>query len=560
MIAGQRKLPDTMARWLLTLLLAASAVVLTPSASLADTTSDGTNDSYWNVGAPDNLDLPTDQPVYAVASDADLEALLNCLNALTPGSDNVDCSRSGAVGVCTDGWCTGYFSGYTTTFTLYTVEQNWAQWEAECKPLMEGRQPDGTNSFQAARDCSLRVGCEIHSDTTATTLSVFCPFAAGSPLGQLTLEDAIAPPSSGITSLPVLGPPEKVARDLAVSTGAALVLGVLALLPTQLINSTLSANSWILDRFRRKHRREVSGGSPGRGTARKVVSAIAAFVVASVAVGFVDPDFGTSWQSLSVVAMALGAFLLINLCATVLVWLIFRRRAAVDVPSIDVQFGYLVVIVATVLISRLLGLDPAIVFGAILAIETGRILTQNKSEALTLSGRLERATGFALMGLGFLAWLGYQTLALMGQEGATGVSIIQAFLSVLTIETIATLPILMLPLAFLPGSLIFAWSKWRWAVVYLLGLTLFIFVLVPLPDSWSETGQTLGSWSLIIVAYGVFAVAVWGLFAWLGARRKVPNEAGGTSPEAPPTDPETAQPEDRALGRNRNCDQATRNQ
>lgn len=43
---------------------------------------------------PKNLDLPSDQPVYAAASEADLEALLDCLNALTRQEPIWECLRA----------------------------------------------------------------------------------------------------------------------------------------------------------------------------------------------------------------------------------------------------------------------------------------------------------------------------------------------------------------------------------------------------------------------------------------------------------------------------------
>jgi hypothetical protein len=529
---GARRLKETstIVRWILTLMLVAGAILFQPVPSHANTTDSGSNDVYWNVPAPENLELPEAQQVYAVASAADLENLLRCLDRPNPASNNVDCSESGAVGVCMNGWCSGHFSGVTTTFALHTVAQNWIQWEAECRPLMETTQPVGGDTFTAGRDCSIRVGCQVDSDPSGATLSVYCPFFASAPLGELIVESESSDGAGAITSLPILGPPEKVVRDLALSAGTAVVLGVLALLPTQLINSTLSANAWVLDRFRRKPKKEGAELQGKQGNTRRVVTAIGAFLLASALVGFVDPDFGTTWQSLEVVALAFGAFVLVNLVGTVMVWLLFRRKSLLDVPSIEVNWGYLVVIAVTVLMSRILGLDPVIVFGAILAIETGKILVKQKREVQKLAGQMEQSAGLSLMTLGFAAWAGYQALELTGVSEPTAIAALKAFLSVVTVETLATLPILLLPLAFLPGSVIFAWSKWRWGVVYLLGLTLFVFVLIPLPDSWSETGQTLGSWSLAIVAYGLFSVVIWAAFAALGSRREAQQSQAGRTP------------------------------
>jgi hypothetical protein len=91
----------------------------------------------------------------------------------------------------------------------------------------------------------------------------------------------------------------------------------------------------------------------------------------------------------------------------------------------------------------------------------------------------------------------------------------------------------LVPLRFLPGQKIWAWSRWRWALLWGAGLALFAHVLVypvtvaqPNPDPASLT-TTLASVSV----YGAVAVGFWLFFRWRGGGDSAVGEGTGPAGE-----------------------------
>ena len=89
----------------------------------------------------------------------------------------------------------------------------------------------------------------------------------------------------------------------------------------------------------------------------------------------------------------------------------------------------------------------------------------------------------------------------------------------------------LIPIRFLPGQKIFAWSRWRWALLWGAGLALFAHVLMypvtlaqPSPDP-ATLATTLVSAGL----YGAIAVGFWAAFRYRAAR----NEESGSEAAGP---------------------------
>ena len=109
----------------------------------------------------------------------------------------------------------------------------------------------------------------------------------------------------------------------------------------------------------------------------------------------------------------------------------------------------------------------------------------------------------------------------------------------------------LIPISFMPGQKIFAWSKWRWALLWGAGLALFAHVLVypvtlaqPSPDPASLT-TTLISAGL----YGALAIIFWLAFRRYDSRLAAAAPQGGQVPvsEDVPTldtEPPAAEPEE----------------
>jgi hypothetical protein len=439
------------------------------------------------------------------------------------------------------------------TFTVYALVQDYTELRRACDsdPELWGT--------QAYFDCANRVGCEAGEGW------VSCPTKILEEGASFTIDPAdyrvneLAPqaqeildttgavrqePSAGAATgledesvfglLPRLGPPEEVIRRLALSVGIAIVFVVLALLPTQLINSVLEVHGRaIAARARRlllRGKNAVADQAPRtKNRLQKTLHAVVVFFLASLMVGFVEPDFGFNVMSLRLFLTGFASFLVINFVAIVLVWLLFRKRAQVEMPHLEVHFSYLAVIAATVLVSRLLALEPVIVFGVVLVIESGRVIAQTGEQIEALNGRLAYASGLLTLALGILTYAGYHGARGALLEGSLSQVALSEFFAIVTIEALATLPVLLLPLTFLPGYHLFRWSKVRWFATFVSSLALFIFVLIPLPDSWASAGVSLALWTFVLVAYSLFAAGFWAFFAAKTRRAEAAKSAIATN-------------------------------
>lgn len=316
------------------------------------------------------------------------------------------------------------------------------------------------------------------------------------------------------------------AQKVALAGGVAVVLGILILLPTQLINSTLEANSHHLRRigenlrlrvFRRADLDKGFENQPRElaksGITRffSLVRALPVFVVASAITSFAEPSFGLNGLTLRFFLTALFTFLILNYGSVVLVWALFRRNVDSVLPSVQVRYFYLLILLLTVLVSRVFNFEPVVVFGAVLAFETGRVITHRVGEnpELKVSAKMQFTSILVLIAIGVSSWLGYSALEFSGSANTNAKSLLGEFFAALTIEGLATLPLVLLPLRFMPGSLIYRWNTPIWFLLFFISTGLFILMLLPLEQSWETVTSTLLTWLLNFLIYSLIAFLIW---------------------------------------------------
>jgi hypothetical protein len=249
-------------------------------------------------------------------------------------------------------------------------------------------------------------------------------------------------------------------------------------------------------------------------------------LLSAVIAGFADPDYGWNGMSLRLLITFLAVFLVLNYGGAI-VKRIFGSHRGRDVrPRITARPIYLVIILVTILFGRGTEINPALVFGSVLALDYGLQATGSlRSAVATLAG----AVWAAVLGLGafagytflvanpissFVEWQQIDPTAAFRVHELTqfGNVAIGEFLSALCIAALSSLPIALLPFAFLEGSNLWRRSKIVWVIAYAMGAAVYSYVLVPLPASWDEISSTFSSWIGVYVAYAVFAVALWALF------------------------------------------------
>jgi hypothetical protein len=362
----------------------------------------------------------------------------------------------------------------------------------------------------------------------------------------------VAPPPGATGSTPVPGsavpspfgadePHERPALSAAlrepgdVSTDAGLLLAnvalalvmVLLVFPAELFNATLEEHyddvrRWlrtplgILDRAGRL----VEARGP-RGGFILVTAATA------VLYGFLDPDLGGDAASFAMVA---GVGLAIAASVLVLGWAMRRYRAAgpSDRGVLRAYPAALVVALACVIVSRIAGFQPGYLYGIV----AGFVFTS------ALSRHDEgRSTAYAaIVGLvvSLLAWIAWVPIKGSVEDGGNVVTLtLDAFLAAMFIGGLQALVFGFIPLRFLPGAKVWAWSKVAWVALFAIGSFGFLHVLLHPEDEYTGSVTTM---IVLFVAFTAVSVAFWAYF-----RRRSPSTgeliAAGGGPPGPASPP-----------------------
>jgi hypothetical protein len=390
--------------------------------------------------------------------------------------------------------------------------------------------------------------------------SVPAPSTAGSNIYELTWTDGvIAQSASGIENRPqmfasvVLTEPVSGGTNIddpsrlsdlrtiqeAAPTGvqwAVIGTGSLMLMlvvgwPSTLLNSVVGSRyqsmvRWVTSRFQRK---STDAAPPADGAIKR--SRLPGwlmwpgFALAAILGAFVDPDFGLNLMSLRLVVTLFLSFLLFNLAA----WTIVRRVAVRLQPESDpylrFRWGSLVLVIVAVLIARLLGLEPGVIFGLVAGIAYATTLQSAKNAVVTIVGS---AFGLALA---LVAWVGYSLLAPAQIDNFAYVFLVE-FLAGVTVKGVSTLPLSLLPLGTLDGAKLFGWKKAIWGASYIVGLAAFMLVLATIPKAWGEIPDFL-RWIWIFGAYAVVAIVVWAVNVRMLKKKPLPPEKEqGDQPDA----------------------------
>jgi hypothetical protein len=401
----------------------------------------------------------------------------------------------------------------------------------------------------ASAGCSFEMSEPVHF-----TVTVPFPPAQGTVLpGTDVPEGSAFHPTvfSQLTAAPLVDDTE-IDTDTLTKAGLtvalAVVLAVLIALPTELLESTIAKNHARIGRISRRFRpvpgwrpdgtESVSAESVEASEARHRPSrvhrlfhgvsrwwSVPVLILGSVIGGFADPQFGVNWLSLRLLVTLFFGFLIINLGGTFLAWLLTRRRTGAERPQLKARPVYLLLILLTVVFARTVNIEPTLVFGTLLAMDYGTRLTQARSAAVTVIGAAysivlglaawwayTAIAGFRLADVGNLSELDNQyTFAVYASISAAQTGIGE-FASVVCVQALSTVPIALLPMAFLSGAALWKWKKLAWVITYTIGLAAYSTVLVPLPMSWKEISQPLALWVGFFVAYALAALGIWSYF------------------------------------------------
>ncbi len=306
------------------------------------------------------------------------------------------------------------------------------------------------------------------------------------------------------------------------------LLTVLLAVPAFLLSRVLGARygQWFgwLDRGR-LGRLRAGLARPSSSRRRWLVLGVG-MLLASLIAAFIDPDFGFNGLSVRLYLTLLATFVLFNVGAWLAVRAVLRRVQPDASPALTFHPASLLVVAIAVLLSRLLSFDPGIVFGLVAGTTFAVTLALSREAIVILTG-----TAYAAA-VGLVAWVGYSILSWLNPLDAAAVAVTE-FLGGLTLEGVSTLPIALIPLATLDGGVLFRWRRAVWAVVYALGLALFMLVLFNLPGGTTEVDAAFWRWLIVFAVFAVLATAVW-LVDTLVRRRAVdqsPRDTTNTTAE-----------------------------
>jgi hypothetical protein len=349
-----------------------------------------------------------------------------------------------------------------------------------------------------------------------------------SPLATVAHDDGTAQTSSlasGRADAPSFLRAVPTAKTLDLTPTRALVTAALTVVllllvgfPGQLIGSSVRENYDRLFGWTKPLAARLKRASAAVDRLPRWAATAIGITLASVISGFVDPQFGFNLGSLRVLLEIAVALVLQSLLGGWIVGRVVRRGSPELTPVVEFKLLSLIIVVVAVVVSRLTGFEPGVVFGLVVGLNFGVSLTATHRARIALTG-----SAYALV-LGILGWIGYSIAvsALGPHPGVVGSFVIET-LSGLAVAGIATLPISLLPVRFLEGGDLFEWKRWVWALCYAAGLFAFLVILLPLPFSWGSVRTPLIVWAALYAAYCVVAIGFW---AFLRARQSRPSQRG----------------------------------
>jgi|GEM_PF-1538993 Kef-type K+ transport systems, membrane components len=345
---------------------------------------------------------------------------------------------------------------------------------------------------------------------------------------------------STLSDLRTIGQAAPTAVQWAVIASGSVMLMLVVGWPSTLLNSVVGSRyqqlvRWVRARAARKKPEAAEDAAPDEPVKSELPGVRQSrlpgwlmwpgFALAAILGAFVDPDFGFNPMSARLVLSLFLSFLLFNLAAWWIVRAVAVRLQPDSDPYLRFRWGSLVLVIVAVLVARLLGLEPGVIFGLVAGVAYATTLQAAKSAVVTIVG-----SAFGLV-LALVAWVGYSFLAPLPIDNAAYVFVVE-FLAGVTVKGVSTLPLSLLPLGNLEGAKLFGWRKVVWGASYAVGLAAFLLVLATIPKAWGEVPEFL-RWIWVFGAYAVVAVAVWAVNARLLKKKPLPPEKEqGDQPDA----------------------------
>ena len=315
------------------------------------------------------------------------------------------------------------------------------------------------------------------------------------------------------TSLP---DPDQVSLDLGRIMASMAATGLVILLfafPSKLFNGTVEENYDEIRSWFRRPARAVETAS----TAARTAGFFVLNLLAGIALGFLNPDFGPNLNSL-VLAVAFTVSLIVMSVGWSLPAAIGIHRRTGEWGKLNFLPGTLLVSIVMVVICRRLEIQPGYFYGALAGLAFASALNKESQ------GRLVAANWTWALAVSLTSWfLRMPVSEAAAQPDASVLWIgLEAFLVMTFLWGVETLAVAMLPMRFMDGPKVKACNRWVWAALLFAGV--FITVHVLLTPTSGYVGQTETEVAIdVLVVFLVFcavSVAVWAYFRYRPERWK----------------------------------------
>ncbi len=292
---------------------------------------------------------------------------------------------------------------------------------------------------------------------------------------------------------------------VVVATSLAVTAGVVFLVPfpAEMFNNTLAKHHDEIRRWLRRRRRADEAGRFWDRPAGFLVFV----VVSALLFGFLDPSFGPNGESVAVfVGLLIGV--VVTTLGFALPTLVIRRAKSKEWGRLRALPIALIVGVACVVLSRVIGFVPGYLYGIVLGFAfTREVSEQDEAREVAVSA-------VVLLAVAILSWVALGAIR-AGDGAGFGSDVGEAGLATITVAAFEALTIGLLPLRGLPGKTLFANRKKWWIVIWGIAVLAFFHALVN-PQSGYLAESTLvpvaTTIALLIVFAGV-SVGMWGFFA-----------------------------------------------
>jgi hypothetical protein len=193
----------------------------------------------------------------------------------------------------------------------------------------------------------------------------------------------------------------------------------------------------------------------------------------------------------------LGALLVVGVLAVAVPRAAARRFANVSATTAFVPYTLLLVAAAST-ISRLLELQPALLFGVVVMVT----VTTGSAAA---AGRIAAITIGSLTSLAALGWL---AVGVLPAPNTAVAAFTAEFVNAVVLVAIGSAAVLMLPLGTLPGRMILRWSWGIWLAGAVAVDTVLFAILVPI-GRLNSSGTGTIAFAVGTIGFAAISISVW---------------------------------------------------